>query len=115
VSDSTYYVYVIRCADGSLYSGITTDVVRRMGEHRSKSPAAAKYTRTHGAVGLEGLWRCEGRSAASKLEWRLHHMTRAQKLALLGSPGEAGEGYEPVDGGEREGMWERSSEHAHRE
>lgn len=110
MSDATYYVYVVRCADDSLYSGITTDVARRMGEHRSKSSAAARYTRVHGAVGLVGLWRCEGRSAASKLEWRLHHMARAQKLGLLDSPERAGEGYEPIAEEERERMWECSGD-----
>lgn len=109
MSESTYYVYVIRCADDSLYSGITTDVVRRMGEHRSKSPAAARYTRAHGATDLVGLWRCVGRSLASRLEWRLHHMTRAQKLGLLDGPEGAGEEYEPVGEEERRRMWARSA------
>ena len=108
MGESTYFVYVLRCDDDTLYSGITTDVCRRMGEHRSGSAAAARYTRRHGAAELVGLWSCEGRSAASKLEWRLHHMSRAQKLALLGRPEDAGEGFEVVDARRREELWHQS-------
>ena len=106
--ESTYYVYVLRCDDDTLYSGITTDVARRMGEHRSGSAAAARYTRRHGAAELVGLWSCEGRSAASKLEWRLHHMSRAQKLALLDRPEDAGEGFAVGGAARREELWLQS-------
>ena len=85
-----YYVYVLTCADGSLYSGITTDVVRRVREHLGRGARSARYTRAHPVTGVAALWEAMDRSSASRLEWRLHHMTRAQKERLLACPHEAG-------------------------
>jgi putative endonuclease len=102
----SYRVYVLRCEDGSLYSGITTDVARRMAEHLSRRAPGARYTQRHPAVALVGLWRASDRSSACRLEWRLHHMTRSQKLRLIESPELAGEEWEPVPSRERERLWE---------
>ncbi|WP_417118631.1 GIY-YIG nuclease family protein [Olsenella phocaeensis] len=104
----TYYVYVLECEDGSLYSGITTDVVRRLREHLSQRPPGARYTQRHRPVGLRGLWDCEGRSLACRLEWRLHHASRSQKLELLAAPELAGGGWEPVGEEERLVLWEEA-------
>ena len=89
-AEPSYFVYVLRCEDGSLYTGITTDVVRRLCEHLTRSARAARYTRTHPVVALEGLWELSGRSAASRLEWHLHHLSRPGKLALLARPEDVG-------------------------
>ena len=51
------YVYIIRCRGGSLYTGIARSVCRRLRQHTEKSPACAKYTRSHPVEALEGLWR----------------------------------------------------------
>ena len=81
-----YYTYVVRCEDGSLYTGIAADVQRRMREHTGKLPAAARYTRSHSVVALEGVWRSADRQAASRLEYGIKHLPREKKLMLLGAP-----------------------------
>ena len=77
-----YYVYLLRCTDGSLYAGITTDVKRRFAEHQAGGAAKAKYTKSHTPKVMEAVWQVENRSVASKLEWRLKHLTKAQKEHL---------------------------------
>ncbi|SEH37722.1 MULTISPECIES: GIY-YIG nuclease family protein [Atopobiaceae] len=105
-----YYVYVLECEDGSLYSGITVDVERRMAEHLSQEAPGAKYTRAHRPVALVALWRTSGRSLASKLEYRLHRARRAQKLALVENPDAAGEDYVSLGEAERERYWKAALE-----
>lgn len=78
-----YYVYMLRCEDNSLYTGITVDVLRRMREHFLKSDKCAKYTMTHGAKKLEAVWQTENRILASKLEYYIKRMTKSQKEELL--------------------------------
>ncbi len=80
-----YFIYIIRCERGELYTGITTDVCRRMREHFGQTEKCAKFTRSHKATALEALWQTENRSLASKLEWSIKHLTRAQKLELISS------------------------------
>ncbi len=82
-----YYVYILRCTDDSLYAGITTDVKRRFAEHLSGSAKGAKYTKTHPPKEIVAVWQAGNRSAASKLEWRLKHLTKAQKEILCKEPG----------------------------
>ena len=78
-----YYIYIIKCEGDLLYTGITTDVKRRMSEHFGRTEKCAKYTRSHKAVSLEALWSCENRSLASKLEYRIKQLSKAQKLKLI--------------------------------
>jgi len=66
-----YYTYMLRCEDNSIYTGITTDLKRRLEEHRSKSIKCAKYTLTHSAMQFEAAWESNSRSLASKLEYNL--------------------------------------------
>ena len=77
-----WYVYIVECADGSLYTGITTDVQRRILEHNF-SFKSAKYTRSRRPVRL--VWSKEvlGRSEASKEEYRIKRLKRKQKLELI--------------------------------
>ena len=86
-----YYVYLLRCADDSLYAGITTDVERRFAEHLLGGTKGAKYTKTHPPKELAAVWQAENRSAASKLEWRLKHLTKSQKEILCREPGRLSE------------------------
>ena len=79
-----YFVYVLVCRDGSLYTGMTNDLRRRMALHIAGR--GAKYTRAHPPAALAGLWRCGGRTAAARLEYAFKTLTRAQKLALLAAP-----------------------------
>jgi putative endonuclease len=77
-----YFIYLLRCADNSLYTGITTDIRRRFAEHSGK-PVGAKYTAARTPVRMERAWCCDGRSAASKLEARIKQLTHAQKELLV--------------------------------
>ena len=78
-----YYVYIIKCEGNTLYTGITNDVDRRMDEHFGRTEKCAKFTRSHRTISLEALWSCENRSIASKLEYRIKQLTKAQKLELI--------------------------------
>ena len=82
-SESIWYLYILRCGDGSLYTGIATDIDRRFLEHESQGPKGAKYTR--GKLPLEIVYRREigTRSEASKEELRVKGLSRKQKLALI--------------------------------
>ena len=81
-----YCVYLLRCVDGSLYAGITTDVRRRFAEHLSGSAKGAKYTKNHTPKELAAVWKAENRSVASKVEWRLKRLTKVQKETLCKEP-----------------------------
>lgn len=78
-----YYVYMLRCEDNSIYTGITTDIDRRMKEHFSKGKKCAKYTYRHSAKKLETYWETETRKLASKLEYRIKQLKKEQKEELI--------------------------------
>ena len=94
-----YYTYILRCADGSLYTGITTDLARRFAQHAGgPGKAGAKYTSARQPVKYECAFMSENRSTASKLESRIKALPRSAKLLLI--EGESVldlEGYERVD------------------
>jgi putative endonuclease len=75
------YVYLLRCADGSLYCGWTTDVERRVGEHHAGT--ASRYTRSRRPVELVYAFAVDDRSAAMREEARIKRLPRAAKLALI--------------------------------
>lgn len=77
-----YYVYIIHCADSTLYTGITTDLDRRIGEHNGDTKWA-KYTKMRQPVSLVYQETQPDRSSASKREYEIKHMTRIQKLKLI--------------------------------
>jgi len=79
-----WYVYIVQCIDGSLYTGITTEVERRVVEHNS-SPKGAKYTRTRRPVTLLYSESQSDRSSASKREYVIKKLTRNNKLKLIQS------------------------------
>lgn len=78
-----YYTYLLRCGDGSLYTGITTDLRRRLAQHRGQGGKGARYTAAHPPVGLEAAWASPGRAGASRLEYRLKALTKGEKEGLL--------------------------------
>ncbi len=80
-----YYTYIVRCADNSLYTGITTDIDRRLSEHSSNKLKSAKYTLARPVISLEAVWSSADRSAASALEYRIKSLTKAKKEALIKS------------------------------
>jgi putative endonuclease len=73
-------VYILECADGSLYTGITNDLDRRMAEHAAGK--GARYTRGRGPFRLVYSETCQGRAEASKRETAIKVLDRAQKLQL---------------------------------
>jgi putative endonuclease len=73
-----YSVYLVRCRDGSLYTGIATDVTRRLSEHES-GVKGAKYLRGKGPLELVFHQEVGDRSLASKVENRVKRMTNAEK------------------------------------
>lgn len=85
----SHFVYILRCCDGSLYTGYTTDVSRRVAEHNGDGgavknrAAGARYTRARRPVFLVHTEVCESRSAALKREATIKKMTKAEKEALL--------------------------------
>ena len=83
MEDKLYYVYIIRCMDNSLYTGITTDIKRRFAEHTSRRSSGEKYTRSKKAVLIEAVWSCMGRSCASKLECAIKKLTKQNKEELV--------------------------------
>ena len=83
---SLYFTYMIRTDRGTIYTGICTDVARRMKEHRSGGALCAKYTRSRPVVALEALWSSETRSAACRLEARIKALSREKKEKLVASP-----------------------------
>lgn len=83
-NDVVYFVYIVQCADESLYTGIATELERRVEEHNG-SEKGAKYTRVRRPVKLVYSEEHPNRSAASKREYEIKKkMTRKQKLALIG-------------------------------
>lgn len=76
-----YYVYIILCADDSLYTGITTDVERRFAEHVAGTGAA--YTRSHKPVRVVYTEEVTGRGAAQKKEAAIKKLTKQQKESLV--------------------------------
>ncbi len=77
-----YFLYLVECADKTLYAGITTDLIRRVGEHNT-SARGAKYTRAHRPVKLVYSKKYKTRSAAQIAEAKLKKLSRAEKLKLL--------------------------------
>lgn len=77
-----WYVYMLRCGDGSLYTGSTTDVERRLREHQGGT--GARYTRSHPPVTLAYTEEVPDRSAAQRREAAIKKLPRAQKLKLIG-------------------------------
>jgi putative endonuclease len=79
-----WFVYLLRCADGSLYCGVCTDLARRVEEHNS-SPRGARYTRARRPVAL--VWQCgfPTRSEACREEARIKRLGRQAKEQLLGA------------------------------
>ena len=81
-----YYTYILRCKDNSLYTGITTDLERRLKEHKEKGEKTAKYTLTHIAEKMETAWESENRVLASKLEFNIKRLAKKQKEELIKNP-----------------------------
>lgn len=80
---SSWSLYIIRCRDGELYTGVTTDVNRRFVEHQGGGPRAAKYLKGKAPLQLVYQELVGSRSEALKREIQVKKLSRQQKLALL--------------------------------
>ena len=78
-----WYVYILHCADGSLYTGITTDVSRRLQEHNEHPRLAAKYTRARRPVTLVYVEEVADRAVAVKREYAIKQLKRKEKKAMV--------------------------------
>ena len=81
LSGDQWFVYIVRCADGSLYTGITKDVKRRCQQHNAGT--ASRYTRSRRPVRLVYQETCPSQSSALKREAAIKAMTRREKLAMI--------------------------------
>lgn len=82
-SAECWYVYMLRCADGSLYTGVTTDIQRRLEEHNHDNKKGARYTRARRPVELAFQQSAADRTAACQLEAQIKKLSRSQKLRLI--------------------------------
>lgn len=80
--DSVWYLYILRCGDGTLYTGITTDVEKRFLQHQSGK--GAKYTRGRAPLELVYREKCSSHSDALKREYAVKALKREEKLLLIG-------------------------------
>lgn len=82
MTQKKWFVYLLRCGDGSLYCGTTDDVLRRLEVHRSGK--GAKYTRGRGPLELVYSEECESYGAALRREYAIKQLPRQEKLRLAG-------------------------------
>ena len=81
MAEKQWYVYILRCADGTLYTGITTDPHRRVKEHNNGT--GAKYTRGRGPVEIAHCELAESYGAALRREYAIKQLPRAEKEKLF--------------------------------
>ena len=82
MSDKLWYMYVVECADTSLYTGITNNLQRRLNEHNYGS-RGAKYTRSRRPVKYRMTVLCKNHSDAAREEYKFKKLTRKQKLVII--------------------------------
>ena len=80
--DKDWFLYVVECQDGTLYTGITTDVERRVHEH-NHSTRGARYTRARRPVELVAVWEHESQSEAASAEYAFKQLDRDAKLTRV--------------------------------
>ena len=82
-AECQWFVYILRCADRSLYTGITTDVARRLQEHNGNGRLAARYTRSRRPVQLVYQEAAPSRADAARREAQIKRLQRTDKEALI--------------------------------
>tara|TARA_B110000305_G_C19121876_1_gene484720 strand:+ start:260 stop:532 length:273 start_codon:yes stop_codon:yes gene_type:complete len=78
-----WYIYIIRCRNNSLYTGISTDVKRRFKEHSSDPKKGAKYLRGKGPLKLEWKQKVKDKSLAAKIEYHIKTLPKATKEDII--------------------------------
>ena len=81
MTEKKWFLYILRCGDGSLYTGITTDVEARLAQHRAGK--GAKYTRGRGPLEVVYTEECEDHSAALKRELAVKALSREEKERMI--------------------------------
>ncbi len=84
INNDTWHVYMVRCNDGTLYTGITNDLEKRIKAHNSGKDGA-RYTRSRRPVKLVYSKEAGSKSTAAKLEYKIKKMTRAKKMKRINS------------------------------
>lgn len=82
MEDERWFVYIVRCSDETLYTGVTKDLVRRIGEHNSEG-GGAKYTRARKPVELAYAEEGESRAAVCRREYQIKRLSAVQKRLLV--------------------------------
>jgi putative endonuclease len=82
-TDVMYYVYIVRCVDGSLYTGITLNPQGRIKQHNGETAGGAKYTRSRQPVALVYTEKCASKKEAFRREGEIKALTRVQKEKLI--------------------------------
>lgn len=77
------WVYIVKCSDNTLYTGVANDVERRIQEHNGFLPKGARYTRARRPVQLVYKKKCKNRSEATKEESRIKKLSREEKIKLI--------------------------------
>ncbi len=86
---SDWYLYLIRCRDGTLYTGISTDVDRRFAQHQGMGSVGSKYLKGRGPLSLVFQEKLGSRSLSLKVERRVKRMSKARKEKLIKVSGDA--------------------------
>lgn len=81
-----WYVYIVQCTDNTLYTGITTDLKRRLRQHNGELAGGAKYTQARRPVTLIYSEPAENRAAASQREYQIRKLSKKEKLLLKSAP-----------------------------
>lgn len=82
-----YLVYILRCEDDTLYTGLTNDLTHRLRAHTGAVSAGARYTRSHPPRRVEAVWECGDKIAAARLEYAIKKsLCRRDKEALIAAP-----------------------------
>ena len=82
---SDWYLYLIRCRDGTFYTGITADVVRRLAEHQGEGNTGAKYVQSRRPLTLVMQKKLGSQGLALRVERRVKKLSKAQKEKLIGA------------------------------
>ena len=76
-------VYIVECSDGTLYTGLTKDLKRRIAEHNGDDKKGARYTRSRRPVTLRYCKEFDSRAAAAQQEYQIKKLSRARKIAMI--------------------------------
>jgi putative endonuclease len=78
-----WHVYILECADGSYYCGVTTDLARRLARHNGELPGGSRYTRGRRPVRLLASTVVADKAEACRLEWRIKRLAKSAKQSFI--------------------------------